>query len=260
MASVQTCSHAAPTFDPTGTSFPFPLLPRAHRSTGHTDIPPAQPEVLNPTITFAQDEPLPSSPTSLTDSSIPPSWDYHAHLSHSPNHLITSPYTKPPHLLDLNSIARRYALLAKALTIMKPLDRTYATTPYKEAFNWAEVVRYLRYLIKTEAVSPTSDSGFEGSGSDSETEQSDKGLEDETLGDGESWSYFVIVFRSQIQKGTSRPYLGLLDEGAHEEAVAAGGLLKYWFGVPDENGRNLATCVWRHRDDAKKGGAGPVCT
>lgn len=34
-------------------------------------------------------------------------------------------------------------------------------------------------------------------------------------------------------------------------------MLKYWFGEPDELGRNLATCVWRGREDAVKGGSGP---
>lgn len=33
---------------------------------------------------------------------------------------------------------------------------------------------------------------------------------------------------------------------------------RYWFGVPDAEGRNLATCVWRSRDDAIKGGVGPA--
>ena len=34
-------------------------------------------------------------------------------------------------------------------------------------------------------------------------------------------------------------------------------LHRYWFGVPDVNGRNLATCVWRDREHAIKGGVGP---
>ncbi len=33
---------------------------------------------------------------------------------------------------------------------------------------------------------------------------------------------------------------------------------RYWFGTPDEEGRNLATCIWRSQDDAKKGGMGPA--
>lgn len=32
---------------------------------------------------------------------------------------------------------------------------------------------------------------------------------------------------------------------------------RYWFGVPDKNGRNLATCVWRSCRDARIGSVGP---
>jgi hypothetical protein len=33
-------------------------------------------------------------------------------------------------------------------------------------------------------------------------------------------------------------------------------LHRYWFGSPDENGRNLATCVWRTQHDARVGSVG----
>lgn len=33
---------------------------------------------------------------------------------------------------------------------------------------------------------------------------------------------------------------------------------RYWFGTPDRNLRNLATCIWRSREDARKGGTGPA--
>lgn len=33
---------------------------------------------------------------------------------------------------------------------------------------------------------------------------------------------------------------------------------RYWFGEPDAEGRNLATCIWRSREDARKGGVGPA--
>lgn len=32
--------------------------------------------------------------------------------------------------------------------------------------------------------------------------------------------------------------------------------LRYWFGEPDSEYKNLATCVWRSRADAVKGGQG----
>lgn len=31
---------------------------------------------------------------------------------------------------------------------------------------------------------------------------------------------------------------------------------RYWFGSPDAEGRNLATCIWRSKEDAKLGGRG----
>lgn len=33
---------------------------------------------------------------------------------------------------------------------------------------------------------------------------------------------------------------------------------RYWFGNPDAEGRNLATCIWRSRTDAIQGGEGPA--
>ena len=41
------------------------------------------------------------------------------------------------------------------------------------------------------------------------------------------------------------------DKMAHEEAVKNGGLIMYWYGVPDpETGLNLATCIWQSRAHA----------
>ena len=54
-----------------------------------------------------------------------------------------------------------------------------------------------------------------------------------------------VIFRSQIPPTTSRAHLAALDRAAHIEATKSGGLLKYWFGVPDQEGRNLATCKSR---------------
>ncbi|KAI9781544.1 MAG: hypothetical protein M1816_002259 [Peltula sp. TS41687] len=140
--------------------------------------------------------------------------------------LTTSPYTDQTHLLDLSTVNRHCQLLARALTVMTSIRTDYATAPYIEAFNWEEVMTNLRWLLKEEA--------YEWS----------------------QRSFYVVVFRSQIPPTTDRSHLSLLDRASHEEAVKGGGLLKYWFGVPDGAGRNLATCVWRDTDDAKRGSAG----
>lgn len=50
-----------------------------------------------------------------------------------------------------------------------------------------------------------------------------------------------------------------MDRLAHEEAVASGGLLMYWYGTPDErDGENLATCVWTSREAAVRAARLPL--
>lgn len=45
--------------------------------------------------------------------------------------------------------------------------------------------------------------------------------------------------------------------GVGQENADGGFQPRYWFGSPDTNGRNLATCVWRSRGDAVKAGHTP---
>lgn len=130
-----------------------------------------------------------------------------------PNYIQASPYTEEAHLLDLNTLTKPHKLMAQALTVMRPLSEQYATTVYKEAFNWQEVVDRLRKLSEAEG----SDYVFPAT------------------------SFYVIVFRSKVPPTTDRGVLGEMDAEAHREAVESGWLLKYWFGTPDQNGRNLAT-------------------
>lgn len=137
--------------------------------------------------------------------SSPPEHDY----------IQASPYTEQDHLLDLNALTKPHRIMAQALTLMQPLSEQYATTAYKEAFNWQDVVEKLQKL--------------------SEAEGADY-IFPET-------SFYVIVFRSKALPGAHRPKLGALDKEAHREAVESGWLLKYWFGTPDQEGRNLATWV-----------------
>ena len=129
------------------------------------------------------------------------------------NLLIVSPYTTALHLLDLGTISEPNRLLAKALTLFKQVRHDYATAPYAESFNWAHVIGFLRTLVEAECTY-----------------------------DWEQQSFYIIVFRSQLPPATDRTHLAKLDRLSHAEAMESGGLLKYWFGVPDANGRNLATC------------------
>ncbi|KAI5449666.1 hypothetical protein NCC49_004127 [Naganishia albida] len=64
--------------------------------------------------------------------------------------------------------------------------------------------------------------------------------------------YYGVLFRSTRRPGSSSHSLYTADRLAHEEAVASGGLLFYWYGAPDENGDNVATCLWASREDARR--------
>jgi hypothetical protein len=139
-------------------------------------------------------------------------------FSHDPNNqpaqdaLVVSPYTAPSHLLRLNTVSKPNQLLAKALTHMMAVRDDYATAPYIESFNWSTVIEALSEMAREEAY---------------------------------QWQpeiFYIVVFRSRVRAVTNRVDLGLMDAKAHEEAMESGGLLKYWFGEPDANLRNLATC------------------
>lgn len=127
--------------------------------------------------------------------------------------LVVSPYTSRPHLLDLNTLNEAQQLLAKSLTVLSSIRADYATTPYIHAFNWPTVFNTL------------------------------KGLATSSNHTWQPQSFYIVVFRSRIPPTTSRLQLGELDQRSHAEATKGGGLLKYWFSVPDVDGRNLATCM-----------------
>ena len=126
--------------------------------------------------------------------------------------LTVSPYIHKPHLLDLNNTERAQGLLARALTLLTPTREDYATAAYIESFNWNEVMLALKALIVA--------TGFHW----------------------DSRIFFIVIFRSQVKPETDRSHLGDLDRKSHAEAMKSGGLLKYWFGAPDNDHRNLATC------------------
>lgn len=128
--------------------------------------------------------------------------------------LVVSPYTSLPHLLDLRTLETSQLLLAKALTILSTVQEDYATAPYTDSFNWAIVFTRLKAL--------TQQIGYQW----------------------QNQHFYIVVFRSQVPPTTNRVELGGLDDRSHAEATKSGGLLKYWFGIPDANGRNLATCAF----------------
>ncbi|PMD48718.1 hypothetical protein L207DRAFT_505762 [Hyaloscypha variabilis F] len=146
--------------------------------------------------------------------------------SNESDFLVVSEYGEHPHLLDLKTLDTSNQLLAKALVCMRNLREDYATAEYEESFNWSEIVDSLREIAAASHI------------------------------EWKEAAFYIVVFRSQIPPTTAYSDLGVLDKPAHAEAMKSGGFLKYWFGKPDQNGRNLATCVWRNQEDARKGSTG----
>jgi hypothetical protein len=96
--------------------------------------------------------------------------------------------------------------LHQVLHGFRPLGSDYSTTPYNHAFNWSEI----------------------------------------NLPEEVEREWYCVVFRSRRNKESSSLSLYQADREAHEEAVKNGGLVMYWYGVPDETtGSNLATCIWQ---------------
>ncbi|CAN3370615.1 hypothetical protein DICA2_F34464 [Diutina catenulata] len=146
----------------------------------------------------------------------------------------SSPYTEREHRLALAKYSPSFQALALALQSFAPKSQRYAFEPYAEAFNIDEVVK-----LATEYA-------FQ------------RGHQFERT---EVW---VIAFRSvlhtEVQESEEkRQFLARVDKDSHAEANASGGLIKYWFGTPDdETARNLATCWWSSYAEAKSGGGGPA--
>ncbi|EXJ77915.1 hypothetical protein A1O3_09074 [Capronia epimyces CBS 606.96] len=141
--------------------------------------------------------------------------------------LTVSAYLEPEHQLDIESVDTPNRLLALALTQLQPATPEYAKVSYNESLNWPKIMSTLKTLAATE---------------------------------GYRWtrqSFYVVEFRSRLKQDIDVDLLFKLDKESHIEATQSGGLLKYWFGVPDAERRNLATCLWRSKQDAINGGLGP---
>ncbi|KAJ5246880.1 hypothetical protein N7468_001863 [Penicillium chermesinum] len=141
--------------------------------------------------------------------------------------LVASPYNEASHLLDINTVDAQSRYLALALAYLRPTRDDYAVAGYLESFNWDEVFDIARRFAESEGHTWTSQ------------------------------SFYVVSFRSTLLPNIDQDHLYALDAHSHQEAVVSGGLLKYWFGKKNEREQNLATCVWRNRNDARLGGRGP---
>jgi hypothetical protein len=133
------------------------------------------------------------------------------------NHfIVSSPY--PDHLLELATLDEPSKELAIVLQELTP-NEGYLDLPYDQAFNWSTI------LPKLSPNFPATE-------------------------------FYIVAFQSHL--ALSSVNSGIVDELhaqdklSHFEASESGGLLKYWFGVPASDRRNLATCVWTNRDWALK--------
>jgi hypothetical protein len=126
--------------------------------------------------------------------------------------LEVSPYPEAEHLLDLKTLDTPNRLLALASVELEPATEKYATAKYEDAIDWSSLMFNLKSLATQE---------------------------------GYKWTrheFYVVEFRSKLKHIIDVDRLFTLDKESHIEATASGGLLKYWYGVPDVSRRNLATC------------------
>ena len=130
------------------------------------------------------------------------------------SHIQSSPYADSLNHLNLQELDQPLRLFALALTQLQSTRPDYATAPYMASFNWQKVFEILRELC--------ADTGIQWKRQD----------------------FYVVIFRSKLRAEADRTKLGELDQMSHQEACASGGLLHYWFGSPDAERRNLATCEY----------------
>jgi hypothetical protein len=128
------------------------------------------------------------------------------------------------------------------LTHLNVARDEYTTCRYEEAFDWTALLAALNTLA-------------------------------EQL--GRRWKrreYYIVEFRSKLKERINVDLLYKLDKESHSEANQSGGLFKYWYGSPDSERRNLATCkttradctkptdrnisLWRSKEEAVMGGRG----
>lgn len=127
-------------------------------------------------------------------------------------HIQSSPYADPLNHLNLRELSQPLRLFALTLTQFQATRPNYATSEYMSSFDWSGMFETLRELCACSEI---------------------------------QWKrqeFYVVIFRSKLREEADRAKLGELDQMSHQEACASGGLLHYWFGSPDAERRNLATC------------------
>lgn len=142
---------------------------------------------------------------------LPPSTDSNHRNS---QWLVASPYLDHSHSLDLGTLEPQARLFALALSHLRLATPDYAVVRYEDVFDFDALMSKLRSLANQAGV---------------------------------QWmrqDFYVVEFRSKLKHEYDGDRLAYLDKESHKEAVASGGLLKYWFGVPNVDQQNLATCTF----------------
>jgi hypothetical protein len=82
-----------------------------------------------------------------------------------------------------------------------------------------------------------------------------------SIEDGFDWSslscchferLYLVAFRSVWQPEANLDLLREHDDRAFEEALASGGLLRYFKGLTNERGECLSFCLWETREQARQ--------
>lgn len=143
------------------------------------------------------------------------------YLTWPDSHFAISEYNwEEEHFIELGRLPIGDRLMAKALSSFRNTRPDYANpeVPYESSFSLEDVVTSLRQLVKDEP-------GFQ-------------------------WrrqKYYVVAYYSTLRadlKPEDYQKLAELDEAAFREALPSKALIRYWFGRPDDLGRNLATCKY----------------
>jgi hypothetical protein len=67
---------------------------------------------------------------------------------------------------------------------------------------------------------------------------------------------YLVVFRSVRLPDADLDLLRWFDDLAYAEALASGGLLRYFKGIADERGHCLSFCLWESREAALRAAGG----
>ena len=129
--------------------------------------------------------------------------------------LVASPYAEQAHLLNISTLDPQTRLFAVALSHLQVATPDHAVIIYQDVFDFDTLMMKLKVLAEHASI---------------------------------TWrrqDFYVVEFRSKLKEVYDGERLAFLDKESHKEAVASGGLLKYWFGEPDADRKNLATCEYK---------------